>query len=186
MNIADYAARRAIAELSDQLRAARVTDRIDAHDALRRDIIDLRRRCAALEAENVALKSISTTAPSEPLAPRQRSGGRTTDELLTHLAGQLDAQATFGNALKARLEWGVTLAKIIHEWTRDVLQPFNRSVDNRLRYLEMVVEETVLASSPDLQRKLARIRHIVGAADLSAREMPSPPASDQDASSNLS
>ena len=130
-------------------------------------------QCANCETDRQTAKPAvsSVSVPSE-------------DALLRHLAGQLDAHATFGNALKARLNWVVDLSKATHAWVRDGLQPFNRSVDNRLRYLERVVEETILTSSSDLKGKLARIRQMIGTADLTVRETP-PPNLKDDASSKL-
>lgn len=135
----------------------------------------MRRRCVALEAENTALRQTLMTPVSEPKLLPPGSIGNTERDLLGHLAAQLDEHATFGNALKARLEWVAALSKGLHGWTRDVLNPFNRGVENRLRFLEMLVEETILASAPDLRSKLARIREIVGSADLSADVFAPPP-----------
>lgn len=181
MTFPDYVARNAIAKLTDQLRAANFTGQLDAYDALRREIIDVRRRCSALEAENKTLKDAGFSPFPEPKALPPDSTGHSKHDVLAHFAAQLDEHAKFGNALKA-------MCKGIQTWIIDSLDPFNRRVDNRLRYLEMVIEETVVASSPELQHKLARIRTIVGAADLSANEVRASgkagkPASEKDASS---
>ncbi len=163
--------------LQAKMQATNMVHLIGQVSALRGEVDALRgelaRRCANCKTDRQTGKPAvsSVVVPSE-------------DALLRHLAGQLDAHATFGNALKARLNWVVDLSKATHAWVRDVLQPFNRSVDNRLRYLEMVVEETILASSPDLQGKLARIRQMIGTADLAVRETP-PLVLKDDASSKL-
>jgi hypothetical protein len=154
--VVDHVARRAIAELQEQLNSERRATITGTDAAVTQAIAALSRRVDELEQTVVSLKSY--LIPADPRIAA-RMAPLALDRFVGHLASELDTHAKAFGWMKART--GRLIA-----WERNDLRPFCNSVDNRLKFLEMMIEAFVDAN-PDMRRKFERIHAIIGRVDYS-------------------